>query len=145
LPNVSFSVVISFGRRPLFLFGSKPCTCFVVGCLGKSFFLNATSFGNVGGTYVKDAITGGDLISSIYLDDLLPLFDLKEVVIKMDVETHEANVLKGAEQFFKSVQVHYFLLEFVSHKGKESDFLANNQCLLHFAYGQLLPKRKLQC
>lgn len=85
----------------------------------KNFSLG-TYEGNVGGTYVKDAITGGDLISSIYLDDLLPLFDLKEVVIKMDVETHEANVLKGAEQFFKSVQVHYFLLEFVSHKGKES-------------------------
>ncbi|XP_063428252.1 uncharacterized protein LOC134711536 [Mytilus trossulus] len=91
----------------------------------KNFSLG-TYEGNVGGTYIKEPASGDSLISSILLDDLVPLFELKEVVVKMDVETHEANVLHGAKKFFDSVKVHYFLLEFVSHKGKPSGSFISN-------------------
>lgn len=83
---------------------------------------------NVGGTYVKklekmglDKIDQQALVvDAILLDDLLEIFNFKRVVIKMDVETFEANVLKGADKFFTTVQVDYLLMEFVAHKGKDS-------------------------
>ncbi|XP_071163099.1 uncharacterized protein [Mytilus edulis] len=103
----------------------------------KNFSLG-TYEGNVGGTYIKEPASGDSLISSILLDDLVPLFELKEVVVKMDVETHEANVLHGAKKFFDSVKVHYFLLEFVSHKGKPSGSFISN---FFYSYGMepILP------
>lgn len=83
---------------------------------------------NVGGTYVKklekmglDKIDQSALVvDAILLDDLLEIFNFKRVVIKMDVETFEANVLKGADKFFSTVQVDYLLMEFVAHRGKDS-------------------------
>ena len=59
-------------------------------------------------------------MDAILLDDLLVIFNFKRVVIKMDVETFEANVLKVADKFFSTTRVEYLLLEFVAHRGKES-------------------------
>lgn len=97
---------------------------------------------NVGGTYVKKLEKLGLdksgqqalIVDAILLDDLLEIFNIKRAVIKMDVETFEANVLKGGEKFFKNVKVEYLLMEFVSHRGKESgnfivDFLRNHSLI----------------
>jgi hypothetical protein len=51
--------------------------------------------------------------------------------MKMDVETFEANVLKGAYKFFDQVKIELLLMEFVAHKNKESgkfiaDFLLSH-------------------
>ena len=45
------------------------------------------------------------VVDAILLDDLLEIFNFKRVVIKMDVETFEANVLKGADKFFSPTRV----------------------------------------
>ncbi|XP_062585485.1 uncharacterized protein LOC134247161 [Saccostrea cucullata] len=101
---------------------------------------------NIGGTYVKklekmglDKVGQNSLVvDAILLDDLLEIFNIKRAVIKMDVETFEANVLKGAEKFFKAVQVDYLLMEFVSHRGKNSgnfivDFLKNHSLVSEYS------------
>jgi FkbM family methyltransferase len=97
---------------------------------------------NVGGTYVKKLDKLGFnkngqqalVVDAILLDDLLEIFNIKRAVIKMDVETFEANVLKGGGKFFTNVKVEYLLLEFVSHRGKASgdfivDFLKNHSLI----------------
>lgn len=85
---------------------------------------------NVGGTFIKKMGVSANsdviVIDTILLDDLLDLYKFKgrRVVIKMDVETFEANVLKGAFEFFTNVRVEFVLMEFMAHKGKESgDFI----------------------
>lgn len=85
---------------------------------------------NVGGTFIKQMGVSANsdviVIDTILLDDLLDLHKFKgrRFVIKMDVETFEANVLKGAFEFFNSVRVEFVLMEFMAHKGKESgDFI----------------------
>lgn len=85
---------------------------------------------NVGGTFIKQMGVSANsdviVIDTILLDDLLDLYKFKgrRVVIKMDVETFEANVLKGAFEFFNNVRVEFVLMEFMAHKGKESgDFI----------------------
>ncbi|XP_062585454.1 uncharacterized protein LOC134247140 [Saccostrea cucullata] len=80
---------------------------------------------NVGGTFVKriGVSTGSDslVIDAILLDDLLEIYRFYgRVVIKMDVESFEANVLRGAYKFFNHVNVDYILMEFMAHRGKES-------------------------
>ncbi|XP_067678179.1 uncharacterized protein [Haliotis asinina] len=72
--------------------------------------------GNVGGTYVKNASSSGETAQAVLLDDLLEVFKLKKVAIKLDVETHEAKVLLGGDKFFKSVDVRYLQLEWGPHK-----------------------------
>ncbi|XP_061179562.1 uncharacterized protein LOC133188198 [Saccostrea echinata] len=101
---------------------------------------------NVGGTYVKrkeklliDRVGQNKMVvNAILLDDLLEIFNIEKAVIKMDVEMFEANVLKGAEKFFKAVRVEYLLMEFVSHRGKESgdfivDFLKNHSLVSEYS------------
>ncbi|XP_062585451.1 uncharacterized protein LOC134247136 [Saccostrea cucullata] len=101
---------------------------------------------NVGGTYVKklekmelDKVGQNSLVvDAILLDDLLEIFNIKRAVIKMDVETFEANILKGAEKFFKAVVVEYLFIEFMSHRGKDSgdfivDFLKNHSLVSEFS------------
>lgn len=85
---------------------------------------------NVGGTFIKKMGVSANsdviVIDTILLDDLLDLYKFKgrRVVIKMDVETFEANVLRGAFEFFNNVRVEFVLMEFMAHKGKESgDFI----------------------
>lgn len=85
---------------------------------------------NVGGTFIKQMGVSANsdviVIDTILLDDLLDLHMFKDrrFVIKMDVETFEANVLKGAFEFFNNVRVEFVLMEFMAHKGKESgDFI----------------------
>ena len=53
--------------------------------------------------------------SSILLDDLLEIFPISKAVIKMDVEKHEDEILKGASKFFTEVVVESVLLEFRFH------------------------------
>ena len=82
--------------------------------------------GNVGGTFVaKDKNPNkvrGSRVSGSYgdvqtatLDDLLELpdFDLKKVIIKMDVEGYENRVFRGGEKFFKRVDVRAVLMEWM--------------------------------
>lgn len=83
--------------------------------------------GNVGATFVESVEDGetGDLDSdkivfSITLDDLLPVFKHQEVFIKMDIETYELRALRGAENFFKQVEVKYVLMEWLYHKQYDS-------------------------
>lgn len=84
---------------------------------------------NVGGTFVKRmGVSANDdviVIDAILLDDLLDIYEFEgHVIIKMDVESFEANVLKGASEFFHRVRVDCVLMEFMAHKGKESgDFI----------------------
>lgn len=80
---------------------------------------------NVGGTFVKQMGVSDNsdviVIDAIILDDLLDLYDFKGgVVIKMDVESFEANVLRGARNFFQNVNVVCVLMEFMAHRGKDS-------------------------
>lgn len=82
--------------------------------------------GNIGGTFVaKDKNPNkvrGSRVSGSYgdvqtatLDDLLELpgFDLKKVIIKMDVEGYENRVFKGGQKFFKNVDVRAVLMEWM--------------------------------
>ncbi|XP_041347558.1 uncharacterized protein LOC121367444 [Gigantopelta aegis] len=52
---------------------------------------------------------------SIYLDDLLEVLDLKRVVMKIDVERHEAKILEKADEFFKKVDVTCVMMEWERH------------------------------
>ncbi|VDI50929.1 Hypothetical predicted protein [Mytilus galloprovincialis] len=61
-----------------------------------------------------------ETIQAIRLDDLLEVVDIKSAVLKLDVEGSEHNVLKGAENFFRSVNVHFVMMEFHTHKDRDS-------------------------
>ena len=57
---------------------------------------------NIGGMKIRRVLPGDKLLTtSIKLDDLLQVFDLKRVVIKIDVETREYQVLMGSYHFLK--------------------------------------------
>ncbi|XP_076081479.1 uncharacterized protein LOC143052357 isoform X1 [Mytilus galloprovincialis] len=96
--------------------------------------------GNVGGTFIaKDENTNkiqgssvvgqySDEVNTAKLDDLLtiPEFNLKKVIIKMDVEGWESHVLNGAERFFRKVDVQGILMEWMWHKtGTEANDIIN--------------------
>ncbi|CAC5391395.1 unnamed protein product [Mytilus coruscus] len=96
--------------------------------------------GNVGGTFIaKDenmnkiqgsSVEGqySDVVNTAKLDDLLtiPEFNLKKVIIKMDVEGWESHVLNGAERFFRKVDVQGILMEWMWHKtGTEANEIIN--------------------
>ncbi|CAG2256321.1 unnamed protein product [Mytilus edulis] len=69
----------------------------------------------------KQDITGSiETVQSIRFDDLLKVIDIKSAVLKVDVEESEHNVLKGAETFFRSVNVHFVIMEFHTHKSRVS-------------------------
>lgn len=77
---------------------------------------------NVGGTRVEDFISSAsentniDLARTITLDDLVPLFRGKKLVVKIDIEETEYNALLGAQNFFKEVDVLVIQMEFQWHK-----------------------------
>ena len=84
---------------------------------------------NIGGTFVRKLKLNTQekyIVNSILLDDLLEIFSLKKVVIKMDAERSEARILEGGRKFFKSVDVTHILLEFQFHRGSQSgEFISN--------------------
>ena len=74
---------------------------------------------NVGGTQIQDANlknAHGYMARTILLDDLLPLFRGKHIIIKMDIETTEYLALVGGNRFFEEVDVFVIQLEFAAHK-----------------------------
>ncbi|CAG2190457.1 unnamed protein product [Mytilus edulis] len=79
-----------------------------------------------------------ETIQAIRLNDLLEVIDIKSAVLKVDVEGSEHNVLKGAEIFFRSVNVHFVMMEFHTHKGRDS-----GKCISEFmnkhGFQPLLP------
>lgn len=92
-------------------------------------------FGNVGGAHVVDMSVKNKnnvtTVSTILIDDLIPLVNGNTVGIKMDIEGHEANALQGAKTFFQTFDVKFVLMEFVHHRSKDSgrsivDFLVRN-------------------
>lgn len=87
-----------------------------------------TEPGNMGLTYLAYWRSGGK-VQTILLDDLLEVFDLKQVVMKMDVEMSEDEILRGANKFFKRVRVEALLMEFIHHQnnpnGDDAKFIIN--------------------
>ncbi|VDI25639.1 Hypothetical predicted protein [Mytilus galloprovincialis] len=68
----------------------------------------------------KTAMAVLETIQAIRLDDLLEVIDIKSAVLKLDVEGSEHNVLKGSDTFFRSVNVHFVMMEFHKHKDRDS-------------------------
>ena len=66
------------------------------------------------------SIKGDKQVETIRLDDISSLFSDRKVAIKLDVEGHELNVLKGGMKFLMKVNVHLIQLEFSSHWNKAS-------------------------
>jgi hypothetical protein len=64
--------------------------------------------GNIGMTAVVDQGKGNETIDSILLDDLLEVFNLEQVVIKMDVLEQEDIVLNGGDEFFNKIKFRLF-------------------------------------
>lgn len=84
--------------------------------------------GDVGGTFIKQYTQEEKkkYVETICLDDLLDIYNLEQVVIKMDVEKAEDKVLKGAYKFFQRVRVEALLMEFIKHKNSPSgQFIVN--------------------
>ncbi|XP_067685269.1 uncharacterized protein [Haliotis asinina] len=76
---------------------------------------------NVGGTFVKDVLGDSekDSAQTILLDDLAQMLRGRTVVMKMDIEKHEARALKGGRNFFQLVDVRYLLMEFNMEKHQD--------------------------
>ncbi|XP_041367476.1 uncharacterized protein LOC121382060 [Gigantopelta aegis] len=87
--------------------------------------------GNLGGTRITSSGTklndsksdSADSLYTVLLDDLLPLVTFKKAVMKLDVETHELQVIKGGTQFFKQIDVTSILMEWMFHKNDEGQQL----------------------
>lgn len=81
--------------------------------------------GNVGGTAIRN-LTQDDIKSkafitqTIKLDDLIPLFIGKRIVIKMDIETKEYSALMGGKAFFDVVDIRMIQMEINWHRTRES-------------------------
>ena len=74
---------------------------------------------NVGGTRiqnVKQTNFQTYMARTITLDDLLPMFSGKRIVIKMDIEESEYNALLGAKRFLDEVDIVVIQMEFAFHK-----------------------------
>lgn len=80
-----------------------------------------TETGNIGMTYVVNMTSGSEPIDTILLDDLLEVFNLQQVIMKMDVHQYEDIVLNGGQMFFKKVKVEAVLMEFVHHQDDRYD------------------------
>ena len=82
--------------------------------------------GNIGGTAIRGLTTEDKknketfITQTIKLDDLVPLFKGKTVMIKMDIETQEYNALLGGTYFFNSVDIPMIQMEIKWHKTRES-------------------------
>lgn len=62
---------------------------------------------------------------AVLLDDLIPLVRTRHVLMKIDVESTEGLVLRGAERFFQEVDVVGIMMEWewVRHKKQDADFI----------------------
>ena len=86
---------------------------------------------NVGGTHIQDANANnsrGYMARTMLLDDLLPLFRGKHIVIKMDIESSEYFALLGGSQFFEEVtvvvlQIEMLITKYGDHGIKIVDYL----------------------
>lgn len=81
--------------------------------------------GNIGGTAIRnltqDDIKKKEFITqTIRLDDLVPLFEGKRIVIKMDIETQEYNALIGGSTFFDVVDILMIQMEINWHRTRPS-------------------------
>lgn len=81
--------------------------------------------GNVGGTAIRnvtqdDKRNKGFIAQTIKLDDLVPLFKGKRIVIKMDIETKEYSALTGGKDFFDQVDIPMIQMEINWHRTRES-------------------------
>ena len=78
--------------------------------------------GNAGASRIGDTdkynmtIVKNIAVNAIMLDDLLWLFSGKQVFMKIDLESYELNVLKGAFEFFKHVDVRFLQMELVEEE-----------------------------
>ncbi|XP_071116639.1 uncharacterized protein [Haliotis cracherodii] len=52
-----------------------------------------------------------DAVTTIQMNDLLEMFNIKSAVLKLDCEDHEVQVMKGAEAFFNVVDVRMVIIE----------------------------------
>ena len=90
-------------------------------------------YGNIGGTDIRGvnsvkqtSIEKRGYARTITLDDLVPLFNGKRLVIKMDIEGSEYNALIGGNLFFDSVDIILLQLEFMMHRhGKDGQNIVN--------------------
>ena len=86
---------------------------------------------NVGGTHIQDANETNSrsyMARTILLDDLLPLFRGKHIVIKMDIESSEYFALLGGSRFFEEVtvvvlQIEMLITKYGDHGIKIEDYL----------------------
>ncbi|MEW8547984.1 MAG: FkbM family methyltransferase [Candidatus Thiodiazotropha sp.] len=106
--------------------------------------------GNIGGTFIQDKklLSESDmkrqLSRTITLDDLVPLFKDKTVVIKMDMEGSEYKALLGGNQFFNKVNVILIQMEFFRHRigpdGQNiADFLQSKGLYPYLDLGKHMP------
>ena len=112
--------------------------------------------GNMGGKAIRN-LTDEDngnadltIVHTIRLDDLIPLFRGKRVVLKMDIETKEYDALLGGVLFFDSIDIPLIQLEINWHKNKASglkifEFLSsrNYQGLIDYNYKEPLEISKI--
>ena len=99
---------------------------------------------NVGGTHIhneNETNSRSYMARTILLDDLLPLFRGKHIVIKMDIESSEYFALLGGRRFFDEVTVVVIQIEMVINKNKIVDRLSSKGfhpfkdiCRLHPLY-----------
>ena len=80
----------------------------------------------VGCTQIKDVKPSAvkpvdsNVIRTIMLDDLLPIFKGKRVVLKIDIEGSEYKALLGGKTFFKEIDVPFIQMEFILHRTKST-------------------------
>ncbi|CAC5388614.1 unnamed protein product [Mytilus coruscus] len=97
----------------------------------ESVVVRESSQSNIGGNTIvqksslninvsKTVMGALETIQAIRIDDLLEVIDIKSAVLKLDVEGSEHNVLKGAETFFSTVNVYFVMMEFHTHKDRDS-------------------------
>ena len=67
----------------------------------------------------KDRTDEINLARTITLDDLIPLFTTKRLIIKMDIENSEYNALLGGKRFFDEIDVSLVRMEVILHKRTE--------------------------
>ena len=81
------------------------------------------TFKNVGATFMRKIpkkISGQRTVAAVRLDDLLSVFNLTKVVMKMDVEGFENHILAGGRKFFQTVDVEYLMMEFAFHRNRST-------------------------
>ncbi|ESO88058.1 hypothetical protein LOTGIDRAFT_234823 [Lottia gigantea] len=57
---------------------------------------------------------------SAMLDDLIPEITFKKIFMKLDVESHEFEVISGGSKLFKEFDVRYVLMEWVNHVNRDN-------------------------